>query len=428
MNESLAGRLASSSRPRAQRFPRALLHPPAVTGAVVLLPVLTLGLPVLLMRAGALDLADEAIAILVGILMVQSGAAYLLVLPLLVCAAHLLGHLAASRLVGFRLHRCTIGPLRVAATGGDLRPGLNRRWSDYWGAFDAAPDDWCAIGRRTALVAAGGPAASLLLALALLAIDGFAGGPFIVHFMLLRPAALISGGLALGSAIAFTSGGFLTDGARIARAWAGGLAAERRCALQFLRSAVALGQRPQAWATAWTAAATAFPDDSAEDVEGRLFAFWGALDRGEATAAAAHLDRALALEPLLHEPVRALALIEAAYVAAAIRGDAAAARAYLARAGSRAADTFPFVHARAEAALLLLAERRKEAGDLLDTGLRLLAAAGELDAGAALAEEVRLRDLRSRSTKTIEDSAAGKPEAEAPALSQPPAGIDSGAI
>jgi hypothetical protein len=51
--------------------------------------------------------------------------------------AHEMGHVLAGRLVGFRFVFCTIGPLKLTATGRGLALGYSENWLKVAGSFGA---------------------------------------------------------------------------------------------------------------------------------------------------------------------------------------------------------------------------------------------------------------------------------------------------
>lgn len=145
-----------------------------------------------------------------------------------VIAWHELGHVAAGLQVDFRFQMLTVGPFCWEKEGNQLRFRWNRDLNSFGGLALLLPDNEERLVPRFAWLVAGGPIASLLLAL--LAGIGWwllpEGPDSAVGLYLLDTAlmflTLMSGGIALATMIPIHSGGFYSDGARVLRLLRGG--------------------------------------------------------------------------------------------------------------------------------------------------------------------------------------------------------------
>ena len=266
--------------------------------------------------------------------------------------AHELGHVVGGALGRFRFHMLVVGPLRVARDGRDgaLRVGLNRSLALYGGVAAAFPTAAADPMRGLALMVAGGPLASVLLA----AMAGLAAGavasPGVT--LLLIALAVMSGGLACATLVPARTGGFATDGARLLRMLRRGPDAEREAATMPLVGMMGSGVLPREWPSHLVDAALVHRDGSAEECTAWLLAYLHRLDSGQVAAAGVALDHVLALRHTYPAPFAPALDVEAAYYAAAHRGDAAGARATLAALPARSPGVTPHDRALVEAAVL----------------------------------------------------------------------------
>lgn len=169
-------------------------------------------------------------------------------------AAHEAGHLAAGALAGFRPLLLIAGPLRLDRAGGRTTVSLNRSVSLAGGLAVCTPVGTHDLRRRTMIMAAGGPLASLILGVQLLALWmalssmlGAGGTAASVTSF-----ALVFGGigsLALGvlTLLPMRAGGFYSDGARILRLMRNDEETQREVALMALTGMTMGGARPRDW-------------------------------------------------------------------------------------------------------------------------------------------------------------------------------------
>ncbi len=306
--------------------------------------------------------------------------------------AHELGHALAARLVNWRLLTIAAGPLALRQT--PAGPRLERNpLNRIWGGFVyAIPRDDRQLRRRRFAVVAGGPVASLLLALLgvlfLMASDGNGVLPTIAF-----QAALMSFVITVLTLVPYRSGGLTSDGGQLLQLLRGGPRVEQRLASQLLLTALVGGVRPRDLDDRLMTRALA-ATDPADAVGVRYIAYWRDLDRGDVAGAAAHLDAVLAQRAVATPAAQASFAAEAAYLIA--RYDAAMNAAATAEAWLQLArppfGTMDSNYRRAEAAVHLAHGRAAPARAAADDALRLLERAA--DVGGATAEREWLLALR----------------------------------
>jgi hypothetical protein len=303
---------------------------------------------------------------------------------------HELGHALAARLVNWRLLTIAAGPLALRQTPKGPRLAGNPL-SRAWGGFVyAIPRDDHQLRRRRFVFVAGGPVASLLLALlaALMALATSAGVLSFVASMV----ALLSLAIGVMTLVPHRAEGLTSDGGQMLQLWRGGPRVEQRLAIQLLMTALVGGLRPRDLPDAlFDRALTATEPEEA--IGAHHLAYWRDLDRGDVAGAAAHLDVVLAQRVAVPPAAQATFAAEAAYLTA--RHDPtldapATAEAWLKLATPRGpADSN---YRRAQAAVHLVNGRPDDARTAADDALRLLERA--MDVGAAEAEREWLLAMR----------------------------------
>jgi hypothetical protein len=304
---------------------------------------------------------------------------------------HELGHALAARLVNWRLLTIAAGPLALRQTPKGLRLARNPL-SRAWGGFVyAIPRDDRQLRRRRFVMVAGGPVASLLLALlaavGLSTSDGVGVWPAVAS-----QVALMSLAIGVLTLVPYRSGGLTSDGGQMWQLLRGGPGVEQRLATQLLLTALVGGVRPRDLDEALVARALAATDPP-DATTAHYLAYWREMDRGNIAAAAAHLDYALTHRTTTTPVAQAAFAAEAAYLIA--RHDPtpdapAKAEAWLKLATPRGpADSN---YRRAQAAVHLAHGRAAEALTAADDAQRLLDQA--IDAGGAAAEREWLAALR----------------------------------
>lgn len=147
-----------------------------------------------------------------------------LVIYMVSIAGHELGHLAAGALAGFRPLLLIVGPLRIERADDRVRAGLNRSLALAGGLALSAPIGVHDLRRRTIVLVAGGPLASIMLGVQCLAFWSASSAFLEARGSLAAAAAfsLLLGGvvsLAIGivTLLPMRVGGFYSDGARLLR-------------------------------------------------------------------------------------------------------------------------------------------------------------------------------------------------------------------
>lgn len=314
-------------------------------------------------------------------------------------AAHEAGHLLGGRLAGFRFLLFIVGPLKIHRERDRIRLELNRSAGLAGGIAACVPEDARDLRRRTLMMVAGGPLASLVT-------GAFALGLFFgLDLQGLPPesglaalygsvALLMFGGGSLGiglvTLIPGRTSGFWTDGARILQLLRGGPQAERDVALMALIASSQAGRRPRDWDGALVEQALSLEDASLFEVLARMLVSARDLDRDDFESARRHLERALSLAGELPPTVRPGLLLEAAWFEAAVRGDAGAARRWLDAAGEGALVQ-KHARLRAEAAVLAAEGKPAEAAERAAQARHLLRQ--DIDAGTVAAQIEWLEEL-----------------------------------
>ncbi|MFO0584739.1 MAG: hypothetical protein U0229_20905 [Anaeromyxobacter sp.] len=265
---------------------------------------------------------------------------------------HETGHVLGGLSQGFRFLFLAAGPLWLerGAGGRGLALRLNRIPATWGGVAACVPLDDRDLVKRMAVLAAGGPAMSLALALgAWLAARAVPHGTGLAFA--LGVTALASGLFFLATAQPFgAGGGFMSDGGRLRALLGGGPRAAREAALLSLTAASTAGVRPREWSEAAVRDLAAHADGGAMDLGAAMLRYSWHLDRGDLPAAEADLAAARAKAEVSTLAKDALAT-EAAWFEAAVKGDAARARAALPAKAGALVEAWQWHRARAAVSL-----------------------------------------------------------------------------
>jgi len=322
---------------------------------------------------------------------------------LVIVALHEAGHTVAGYLAGFQLQHISVGPLRLRRTPRGWQASRSQHGffqgmshSVPGAALQEAPEPVVRRGRALRLV--GGAAANVLTGL--LALGAASAlpetGEATTAAAGLNLFAVASVAVGVVNLVPFrTSGGLITDGARLVPLLRGTPAAGRDIALATVRAEAYGGTRPRDWSAKAVARMLTPRDGGMTDGSTLMLAYRHALDAGRVEDARDHLAEALLLLDRLPRSQHAGLMIEAAFFEAAHRGDAAAARGWMQRAGGRNGAAPVGVPAcaagRAEAAIL------RAEGEHAEARTRIAEAEAILDdhpvPGTAVAERAWLRDL-----------------------------------
>lgn len=256
------------------------------------------------------------------------------------------------------------------------------------GLAGTAPTDSANLRRRMALMTAGGPVMSFLVAVAAYFGTFVVGGFFGV---LLLAVAVMSALIGTVTILPMRNGGFMSDGARLVMLYRGGAEAERWCALAALGGASTFGERPREWDETLIEKSLASPDGSLDDAGASLSAAHHALDLGETDRAKSLLGRAIEATDVPGF-LRSQALLENAFFRAYFEGDAEASRKLFAEV--QPGSTFEkHLDLRVESAVLLVEGRVDEAREKARLALRELS--GSMSPGTARLEREWLEEMES---------------------------------
>ena len=318
-----------------------------------------------------------------------------------VLAFHELGHLVGGKLVGFRFTLFVVGPFKIHSTGTGTRFGLNRSLMLAGGLGGAAPKDSRNLVRRMTALVAGGPVASLLLAVSAFGLL-FIAPPSIGTVLTL--VAVASLGIGVVTLIPNKAGGLVSDGARLKMLREGGPEAVRWSAIGALSGASMAGERPRDWDEGLVRNSLVHRDDSLDDAGAGSTAYYHALDLGRKDEAEALLGRALSADAI-PEMVRSQMLLEAAFFQAYFRHDAAAARAFFSEAKPEKVLE-KHLPARAEAAILLAEGENEAAKERARRSLEALA--GSFSPGTAKLEKEWLEEIIGAGERPDKENPATK--------------------
>lgn len=286
--------------------------------------------------------------------------------------AHEAGHVVGGWLGRFRFHLLVAGPLRVERDAADrVRVGLNRDGSLAGGIAAMMPTGTDALGRRMALMVAGGPGTSFLLAGAAALAGPMADGAPLAR-LLLGILVIMSGGLGMVTLVPMRFSGFASDGAQLLRLARGGPDARRHAQIMSLVAMSVAETPPREWPEEAVRAVTALRDGGPDECSASLLAYSHFLDRGDTGRARQALHRALELADQYPQPFVPALMAEAAFFDGFVTRDAAAARAYLAEVPEKAPAVKPFDRLRAEAAVALAEGDRAGAAERIQRARAVL--------------------------------------------------------
>ena len=167
------------------------------------------------------------------------------ILMLVVLATHEIGHLLGGLSQGMRFLLLIVGPFGWHASVSGTRFEWNTNLALMGGIAAAVPTKVGAELRRQLLVlVAGGPAASLLLAILAVGVASFSDPRFAAYGIFI---AATSFGIFVVTLIPVRSGGFMSDGMQIIDVLKGGSAVAERSALMQIFAQSLDGIRPRDW-------------------------------------------------------------------------------------------------------------------------------------------------------------------------------------
>ncbi len=270
----------------------------------------------------------------------------------LALAVHELGHLIAGLAVGFRFSIFVIGPVLIERSpAGSIVVGWNRVPALFGGIAGTVPTRPEGLRWRFAIVIAGGPFASVLLALgAALVLQWFSVPQGLLRTELgwLR---LLSSAIFLGTAIPLPNGPFVSDGLRLLRMVRRGPKGDRDLSLLTLTALEHGGGRPRDWDRSQIDRALEVRDGSMFECQSQFYSYMQALDSGLVETAGISIASALNLAQRLPGYLRGPHLVEAAYFEAARRANPKRARELLDQVPTNAFGVMEVDRLRAQAAI-----------------------------------------------------------------------------
>ena len=215
----------------------------------------------------------------------------LLLLPLsflLVLAVHEAGHLLGGFRKGMRFLLYIVGPFQLTRTTSGIRFNWIFNLGTFGGLAAATPDPDQPIRPQFLSLIAGGPLASLVLAVLGFALFLLVDDRVGAHAMII---ALFSAFIFIVTAFPMRAGGFMSDGMQFIEVLRGGDAVLERQQLTGLMAQSMAGIRPRDWKAEWLEpAAQAGSGEPMRRVAIRMMALLMAEDRGQTATADAHAD------------------------------------------------------------------------------------------------------------------------------------------
>jgi len=309
----------------------------------------------------------------------------------LAVAAHEFGHSFGGYLEGFRFLIWVAGPIELRRKNQRLVLGWNRSLQLIGGVASSVPVTFEHLPRRMFTLVAGGPVASVLLA-----VIGSVGylladllkAPTLAWIMI--PIIACSMVIGLATLVPVQSAGFASDGARMLMLARGGPEAERWCAIAALAGAGAAGVRPREWDTTLVKVASGLSDASYDDVSGTLIAYYSSLDRGDLQSAGNLIERALDIRSVWPGSLQGVIWAEASWFTAYHRRNASEARRLFKQIATGAVLDRQ-TRSRALAAILLAEGKTDDAVEEANRGLKAVNSA--LSPGIATFERESLQEI-----------------------------------
>lgn len=215
----------------------------------------------------------------------------LLLIPvsfLLVLAVHEAGHLLGGFLRGMRFLLYIVGPFQFSRTQSGIRFNWLFNLGTFGGLAAATPDPDRPLRPQMLSLIAGGPLASLMLAVLGFAVFAGLDSRIAAHALII---GLLSFFIFLATSIPSRVGGFMSDGKQFLEVLRGGEAVMERQRFSTLMAQSMAGIRPRDWDADWLEPATRNPgSDPMRLVATRQMAMLAAQDRGDTSAADAHAE------------------------------------------------------------------------------------------------------------------------------------------
>ncbi len=255
----------------------------------------------------------------------------------IVIGVHELGHVTAGLLMKFEFKSITVGPFMWEKQQHGIKFRWNKNVNTSGGLALCLPVGAENLSKRFAVYAAGGPLASIVLAivtflLSRLAVGGATDGntATLVMQWLLMEICLLSAIIAVATLIPIHTGGFSSDGARIFNLLKGGDVTRFELLILKLMSAATSGLRPALYNIddLHEARQLAVKLNAPFGVYLHSFFHQAAFDNGELDAAEIHLKDYIEEADAIPNGVRGMVWLDAAFFYAYAKKDLAQAQQY----------------------------------------------------------------------------------------------------
>ena len=324
----------------------------------------------------------------------------------LVIALHEGGHALAGVWMKFDFRMYVVGPFLWDKEPGGWKFKWNKNINTAGGMVLCIPTGTDDIPKRFSIYAAGGPLASLVVAVLAfcfyqigqqLSLDGIVGQVVTNLWLMI---ALLSAAIFLVTSIPMHTGGFSSDGARIVRFLRGGDTARFEALLLKMISSSMAGNRPSELNNEelLEAQELAIKLDSPNGVYIHYFFYQAAVDRQEWDEAEAHLNNYIAKADDIPEAMRGSVWIDAAFFYAFVRKDVTKADAYYTMYKPSALIPLAMVHAT-QAAIAILKMEWKEAHAFIDNATKELPTM--IDRGMANVLQERLQVMKEQAQQSV---------------------------
>ncbi len=344
----------------------------------------------MLAGAGAGGFASYGLLMLPGVLPSLRGASVyqLLALPVVFFAVillHELGHLAAGAAAGMRPILLMVGPLKATRAGARWSVAFNRHLGTWGGMAAAVPVGKHATVRQLSALVAGGPLASLLLAVCALLGAHWLPNP---ASLLAAVTGWFSVLIFLCTAMPMRMGPMMSDGAQWQQLRRGGDEVKQRLLISSVVCQSIAGTRPRDLDADALRNLVANPP-AHQAAFAHLLGLARSQDCASVQDVRMHAAALASMFDTLPSLLRPSVAYELAYTRAAFDGDAVAAEEWLRKSGRGVLEAYQPL--RAQAAVALVQGRAAEASQLAHSAAK--ASEGALDRGTVVLVQEQLDSI-----------------------------------
>jgi hypothetical protein len=256
---------------------------------------------------------------------------------LIVIAIHELGHVSAGLLMNFEFKSITVGPLMWEKEQGRINFKWNKNVNTAGGLALCLPTGSHNLARRFAFYAAGGPLASIILAVTgfvlnryIFNTDADSGTAVLIIKWFIKEIAFLSAVIGLVTLIPLHTGGFSSDGARIINLLKGGDASRFELLILKIFGAATSGVRPALYNMDDLHEAQALAEKIKAPFGVYIHSFFhqAAFDKGDFDTAEKYLKLYTDNADAVPDGVRGMVWLDAAFFYAFVRKDLAQAEYY----------------------------------------------------------------------------------------------------